>query len=664
MKTRTRLLPAAPLALAALLLGALSNPAPAQWADTAFNPAGAIAADDFLVLHDDGAQWQAFSALQRRWSPVAATGATLVARGARVALFHDGAGYRVWSALDGRVATLAGPTGSFAGAAGDVALVVRDDGTGPVAHAFSALSGDWVSIALNAAVVANNEIALAEGVAALRDGVRYVGFAARTATWAVLDTPTGQAGDLPFARGEVALAPLRQLGGGGVDRVAAFTGVLGNWDVSGVLQFSSSTHIGRSVALVRVQHPILTRFYASAFSAYTGRWHTDFAHVHTPTVVVQWGGESIVAIENLGFAFNLTTFAARPGVWSVLSGARITVGVEGDTAIFEDPVTGSLAAASGLRAGFTQVPSTGPHGLAFGSDHMALVLNADLNWRAYSPATGQWSAPVGGVEFANAHAGAGLIDSAGRARAFTPRWNGWVEGPLLAPGSTMLATGSILAWVDAVSSELSLHDGRFGQVRPPIATPPGATVTSTDGVLAVAQAGDVMAFSARSGDWSTAGGGALTTPFALPVAADGAVAWFADGAGRLWAFGAGRDAELAHDWPDGPAFHAPSPATGAGTSMRLMLSGAPAEFAFVFLAASAEPTGLALPPILGLWHLPIGAQIPLLTVPLGPSGTVNAALPLPSSLPGATRVWIQAAFVDLQTEVLRFGAGPADAWVF
>lgn len=657
----------APALALAVLPAEASALATAQWADTAHQPGGAIVGAAGFVLHADGSAWQGFGAANRRWQPVADVSDVLVAYGSRVALFDRGEAQLVWSAFDGRTALLENGSAVHALAEGDVALVVTDGMAGPVAHAFSALTGGWSSVALEGGAIDANEIALGDAVIALRDGVRYLGFAARTGTWSALETPTNEEGNLPFARGEVALAPLRLLGGGGVDRMAAFSGVLGIWDVSELLHFSSSTHIGRHVALVRVQHPILTRFYASGYSAYTGRWTTDTAHVHTTTVVVQYGGESIVVIENLNPAFNLTAFGARPGVWSTLTGSRVVLSVEGDTAIAENPLNGALAGASGLRAGWALVAGTAPHGVAPGSDHLALILDSNLNWRTFSPATRTFSAPAEGIDYTNSAAVAGLIGADGRARGGSPRGGTWVDGPLLAPGSTMTATGSILAWADGASGELTLFDGRTSQLRPAPAELDAPQIHAAEQLLVAVDGGapgNVYGYSARRGDWTLAGSGALPTPFAAPVEVLGDVAWLVDGNQRLWAFGAGRDAELAHDWPDGPGFHLPAPTTGEPASLRLALSGAPAELAVLLAAPTVEANGVSLPPLVGVGFLPVTGTVTLAVQSLAPTGTANLNLPLPAGVAPGTRVWLQSVHLDLETGTLRFGAGVADAWLF
>jgi hypothetical protein len=646
------------LALVLLVVSAAPLGAQARWDDVAWSPAAPVIDEGGLVLHDNGTALFVFSAVSQSWQSLAPSGSTLLGSGDWVALVEVAGGYTGYSARRASSTLLAaGGTllGAFVG--DDVALVITQSGGSKTAHAYSAVTGSFVSTPYTqVGPTVASDVAVSRFVAVLRSGASFKGFASRTGAWVTLMTPT--APGAPAAVGNLGLGPTTIIGAG--PALAAFSGVLGTWATSPLLHSSNATLHTPNMAFVRADAGASWK--ACGYSAYNGRWVTSSVlrspvphsiHATDNVLLIQGGPPPEPGLEALG---------ARPGLAWAAYAASVALAV---------PVGPDFAFASSLPGGgdvklsFSGVSDGTWRTQSFVSflstsinfDHVAVGVDG-LMLRGYSPITNTFTATIPNYFVPTlSDATVDLTRAGGVHLAYSARWGTWVAGPPWAAGDVVAAGGSFVAR-QHLDGSIDIFDERCNMWPPAFA--PGVSSTMHAGrnvLLAQLPAGAVHGYSVQRADWTSPAGAAAGAPAAGPAVEDD-VGWFVDSAGTLWAFGSPGDLHVWYQWPNDTEYQSvgltlvppisPSP---LGLSFR----GSPGETVHLLLALAPLCPGVSVGAIAGLLCLdPATLQIiPGLGV-LGPSGVLPSIGSIGSvAAPLQFTLWMQGYFTAGSSK--RFG---------
>ena len=140
--------------LAISFASALAAPSVAQWDAVTYDPASAVHTEGFLIVHDDGSDLMAFSAMAQEWMPIAASGSQVLGTGDFCAAFRTTSGsLAAYSARLHACRTAPIPLGITmidVQVADDVVLALYEYGGDVFALGYSTENNAWAQLALGA----------------------------------------------------------------------------------------------------------------------------------------------------------------------------------------------------------------------------------------------------------------------------------------------------------------------------------------------------------------------------------------------------------------------------------------------------------------------------------------------------------------------------------
>lgn len=666
----------------AVILFVCAAPLTAQWDSIPRDPIEFVNKGANLITHKNSNGIQAFAALTQQWTTVSPAGSTFLGNGDSYVLTRESpSALRAWSARTNTSAVLTvGPSISILHGFGEVVLITDQSVVPFVLHAYSAMTNTWTSKVLGPNVVITSAGRFAVGAL---DGNLYHAFSAYSAQWSTL--AVGAPGGNPVANGNVVTANLFS-GGVGVRRIAAYSAVRGQWQLSPLYSATIGANAAttNNLALMRAELPNPTQYSYVGFSASTGTW-TTAPLVHSTASTV-----SATVFHNVGMVTDTDpnarceVFGAGTGTWLSLTGANLgNTTVHEDFATISDSVTQTLYATSAL-AGGGWATLTGGYTCNTLGDHVGLcVATGPVRHKAYSAATNTFSSSTVPLPPLNAVTGVssavlGIVGTGPcTATAFSPLSGDWVSGPVITGTETYQAftSGSLfVTWNNFAPSGYLLHvfDLHRSGWNAPFQLPPNYTFTvNANHVLAWPSAGSgtIYGYSAQRGNWSTLStAGALMNDGGGTLAPFSNVVSFADSNGQLWAFSTMDRLQATQQWPLSREYASSGPGPVGSTlpTLGFAMHGTPAtELGFVYAAFAVLPSPVAIPGFTGL--LDIDPSNAFLLANLGvfdADGVLDVALPMSIPTPGGLQVWLQALTLDLNTAQLGFAGRAAGTALF
>lgn len=666
----------------AAILFVCAAPLTAQWASIPRDPLESVRKGANLIAHKNSNGIQAFAALTQQWTTVSPPGSTYLGNGDSYVLTRESpSSLRAWSARTNTSAVLTvGPSISILHGFGEVVLITDQSAVPFVLHAYSAMTNTWTSKVLGPNTVITSAGRFAVGAL---DGNLYHAFSAYSAQWSTL--AVGAPGGNPVANGDIVTADLFS-GGVGVRRIAAYSAVRGQWQLSPLYSatIGANSAMTNRLALMRAELPNPTQYSHAAFGAATGTWVTSsLVHSTASTVSATVYHNTCLVTDNDPNA-RCEVFRAGAGTWLTLTGANLgSTTVHEDFATIRDSATQTLYATSAL-AGGGWATLTGGYTCNTPGDHVGLcVATGPLRYKAYSAATNTFSAnsvpspPLNAVTGVSS-AVSGIVGTGPyTAAAFSPLSGDWVPGPAITAFETYSAftNGALfVTYNNFAPSGYLLHvfDLHRSAWNAPFQLPPNYTfAVGANNVLAwpTTGSGTIYGYSAQRGDWSTlstAGalmndGGGAPAPFSNVVS-------FADSNGQLWAFSTMDRLQATQQWPLSREYASSGPGPVGSTlpTLGFAMHGTPAtELGFVYAAFAVLPSPVAIPGFSGL--LDIDPSNSFLLANLGvfdADGVLETALPMSIPTPGGLQVWLQALTFDLNTAQLGFAGRAAGTALF
>ncbi len=666
----------------AAILFACAAPLTAQWASTPRDPIESVRKGANLITHKNSNGIQAFAALTQQWTTVSPSGSTLLGNGDSYVLTRESpSSLRAWSARTNTSAVLGvGPSIAILHGFGEVVLITDQSVVPFVLHAYSAMTNTWTSKVLGPNVVITSAGRFAIGAL---EGNLYHAFSAYSAQWSTL--AVGAPGGNPVANGDLVTANLFA-GGAGVRRIAAYSAVRGQWQLSPLYSatIGANSATTNHLALMRAELPNPTQYSYAGFSAAAGTWTTS-PLVHSTASTV-----STTVFQNVGMVTDTDpnarceVFRAGDGTWLTMTGANLgNTTVHEDFATISDSLTQTLYATSALTGGGWATLTGGYSCNPSLGDHVGLcTATGPVRYRAYSAATNSFSSSTLSSPPLNAVTGQGsaVLGVVGTgpytAAAFSPLSGDWVPGPMISGSDTYQAftNGSLfVTWNNFTPNGYLLHvfDLHRSAWNAPFQLPPNYTfAVGANHVLAWPSSGSgtIYGYSVQRGDWRT-----LTS--AGTLISDGGVAAefsnvvsFADSNGLLWAFSTMDRLQATAQWPLSREYASAGPGPLGSTlpTLAFAMHGAPAsELAFVYAAFAVLPSPVAIPGFSGL--LDIDPSNAFLLSNLGvfdADGVLETALPMSIPTPGGLQVWLQGLTFDLNTAQITFAGRAAGTAMF
>jgi len=638
--------------LAISFASALAAPSVAQWDAVTYDPASAVHTEGFLIVHDDGSDLMAFSAMAQEWMPIAASGSQVLGTGDFCAAFRTTSGsLAAYSARLHACRTAPIPLGITmidVQVADDVVLALYEYGGDVFALGYSTENNAWAQLALGAVPPSSLQYGAERFVAAVSEGSLLAGFAARSGTWDVSsnDSVLNLSMDGNVVVADVIPTP------GAARCAAAFSGVLGTWSVSPPVHPAGVTALDHNVAWTMIDIGVGTAFHHGAYSAYTGSWVVSAGPFLTGNWSAQLSDNVVLMHDSLSQRF--VAFGARPGNALVpvpSSGPWSLVLLGEDGVVLDDLTSQDLYGLSGL-SGTAFVPRSvvGSVTAINGPAHSLHVLDGADTMHSFGPAQASWAAGItfGPTASVSAEDAVQLVEDSADFSQYSTRHNSWATGPPKWPGATysVAVGGSLIAIQEdlVTSGEMRVFNELWNTWTAPF--PQSAMLDMHAGrnlILFVdSSTGAASAYSAQTNAY-TAPPAALTTgvlaPGSLPTVEEN-VAWFQDGT-SLVAYGSPGEIHSWYAWPRGTEYQVWSGATTSTLDSSLRTDGPhmTAWLGSMNLLTSAISFGLNGDLWLGGFTI-FGPQV---AQSYGP-GTVymaHSAFPLPAFPGGARQVWSQ-----------------------
>jgi hypothetical protein len=669
----------------ALALGSASR---AQWSSTNYTAANGYAQTDHLVVHQNAAGIQVYSAMAQQWTSVSPPGSTIRSQDDWVLVTEEAGGVlRAYSALLNRSATIATAPGGFpfVFTKGKTAFVV-DNGPGgsTTMRAYSALLNTWTSI------VPTSQYQLGytgEEFAVFHTLNDAWGYSAYHGTWTGLASASPHPGGsmLQLKTGsQLATIEIQTPLPASKREIAAYSPWTASWSIAPNELWSGGWQIWGGNVFACNTRVSPTDFRWMGFSTFTGQWTTSpLVHASLAGVVPKWG-ENVIVASDTDLAARFEAFGARNTTWQALTGANLDFapsfgGVNHDYGLVANSSSGDVHAFSGLRAGGWSTLSQGT-GLTCNTNaaHLAIATRSTPSptYWAYLPMLGAWSAPLTVNTGSTLTLAAGVanvlaanVDASNhRYYALAARTGTWVAGPLVPTSETTTsAAGStaVLNYVntDAAKGKCRVFDERYNQWLPlftSTATIPTALVAGNAALVYWFGSAPSL-YSARRGDWSTPSGVANVgqTP---TISAD--VVAYVDQAGKLWAGSAIDEGHTWLDWPNSLDYQVPGTVGAVTGTLGYSVRGTPSVDLALVYAAPAVQSGFALPGVGGLLFLDPGTAFNVGSLGLvDADGLREKQYPLPSALASPAQFWLQPVLVNSGTLAARFGGRAEHAWL-
>ncbi|MAB78072.1 MAG: hypothetical protein CMJ89_01855 [Planctomycetes bacterium] len=656
----------------------LALPAGAQWATIPHQSTNPVHTEGFLIVHDDGSDVMAFSALAQEWTAAAPGGSNVVGTGDFCALFKLPTGD--FSAYSARLhATQVAPVPAGGNVddmlvGDDVALLIGEDNNGDAyALCYSAQTNLWDLLSLGPVALSSLEYGADRFVAAVTGANLLAGFAARTGGWNAISNDSAQ--NLRFD-GNVVVADVVPTPGSPT-HAAAFSGVLGIWSVSPPTHSSNVTELDHNVAWAMMDAGLSTIFHQGAYSAYTGAWIV-------PGDLYLEGNWSAELRDNLvllhdSLSDRYLAFGARPGnaVVAVPSSGSWSVALLTEDGVILDEIgTPEVYGFSGLcGSAFVPRSVTDPLAPIIGPSH-SLHLRDDAGaMHSFGPAENTWAATpsFGASALLHVDDAVHLVEDGLQLHQYSTRHNTWNLGPSMFPGATYtFGTGGSFVAVQedtTTSGDLRIYneasdgwDGPHGQ---------SARLdmhTARNLVMFVdTNTSEASAYSAQTTRYSYPPPGltpGILAPGSVPTVEEN-VAWFTDGVSVV-AFGSPGEIHSWHQWPRGTEYQVWAGIAPTTLDASIRTGGPHATF---WLAASGLRPPLPLPcgnlfwlDLVPWWTI----RGPQIAQPVGP-GSVHLAkhtVALPGPLFGSRQVWTQGLVFPTGAPwcITDFFAEPA--WIF
>ena len=544
-----------------------TSPLAAQWDAVTHQIANPVHTEGFLIVHDDGTNVMAFSAMAQEFMPIAPTGSAVLSTGDFCALVRLPADQLLaYSARRHEVQVAPLPTtGNVLDVRvdDDVVLVVANDGAGNLlALAYSAQTNSWDSLALGAGTLANLEYGISRFAASVTNGTLLAGFAARPGSWTSITTDSAQNLRLD---GNTVTADVVPTAGSGVC-AAAFSGVLGTWDISPPTHTTNLTVLDHNVAHAMIDTGTASTFHHAAYSAYSGSWVVSTGLF----LAGNWSphlSDNVLLLHD-SFSDRYLAFGSRPGDALVpvpTNGPWAIVQLTADCAVLKETGTPFVHGFSGLcGTGFVSRTVADPVTPLASPSHSLHVRDAAGMMHSFGPAMGTWAAAmsVSSTALSFVDDAVHLIEDAPQMLTYNTRENSWQSFTLFATASYQYASGGsvIAAQEDLVTSgELRVYNEAKGKWDGPY--PQSEVLDMHAGRNLVMFAGSssqtVSAYSTHTGAYTT-------PPTALTTGLLGAgsqptveenVGWFSDGVSVV-AYGSPAEIHSWHQWPRGTEYQA------------------------------------------------------------------------------------------------------------
>jgi len=662
-------------ALVAACVAALAGVAPrapaahaqSPWAGTAYEPSEPVHAGALCVVHAGPDAIHAYSALAQRWNAIAPASDELLAVGDALALVRSSAGVLAWSALLNRATLLALPPEAVPSvqAQGELGLVRWSAGGVAQLAAYSARTNAFAPLTLQFPQV-QPSVALASGALLVSELTRAAGFSARSGAWTQLDL--GLPGFEARAAGESALLELPfGLPGQGGERVLAYSAVRGAFSVSPPLHANAQLALGAHVAGAFVSAtPGPAR--AAAWSTFSNAWTSSpidrdpsSAHLHVAS--------SFVRVDDAELEPRYEAFGALPGsafVAAPSGSSAIDALPQGEATALERTASNEVLGFSGLRGtGWVARPAPAGQLVLAGPQTRALSVQGTSELVAFSPASAQWTEPLGiqGQLLLGAAVSGALYSSLGGPVGWSVRAPNW-SAPAFNSGNLLqqLAGDTWLAWrltAGPGTAYVQVYDERARAFLPALFGSTALELAGSGNALVLhpgASSGPVRGYSPARGTWSQGLG--IGTPLAQGPFASGNVAWLVDAQQVLWAFSATNALHAWSDWPSGSGIAAGQPPIGPGAAdaLRCSMRGTPgSEIAFLHWSPSFVQPGLALSGIGGSLSLdPANAHFYASSGLIDADGLREFHVPFLQRVAPGTRIWLQALVLELPALGLRF----------
>lgn len=668
------------LASCALALGSLCA---AQWSSTSYTAANGYSQTDHLVVHQNAAGIQVYSALAQQWTTVSPPGATIRAQHDWVVVTEESGGVlRAYSALLNRSATIATAPGGFAFvfAKGKTAFVVDNaPGGSTTMRAYSALLNTWTSVVPPAPY----QLAYTgDEFAVFHTQNEAFGYSAYHGTWTGLAHPAGTLLQLKTGT-QLATIELETPLPAFKREIAAYSPWTASWAIAPAELWSGGMQVWGGNVFACMKKVSGTDYRWMGYSAFTGQWTSStLAHSGVTALSAKWG-ENVIVASDTDTAARFEAFGARNTTWQPLVGANLDFapsfgGVHHDYGLVANALTNDVHAFSGLRAGGWSALSTGT---ALTCDtnaaHLALASRATPSptYWAYSPMLGTWSAPLVVNAGSSVTLGDGVVSvqtsvdaTNSRFHALAARSNTWVASPLVPTSeaySSLTGSTALLHYVGsgAAKGKCRVFDERTNQWSPLFtssATFPTA-LAAGNAALVYWFGSAPSLYSSRRGDWSAPSGVANVgqTP---TISAD--VVAYVDQAGKLWAGSALDEGHVWLDWPNSLDYQVPGTVGAVPGTLGYSVRGTPGvELALVYAAPAAQ-SGFVLPGIGGVLYLDPGTAFSVGSLGLvDADGLREKQYALPGALANPAQFWLQPVLVDSGTLAARFGGRAEQAWL-
>jgi len=662
-----------------LSLLVLTTPLAAQWDTVTHQPANPVHTEGFLIVHDDGTNLMAFSAMAQEWMPMAPGGAEVVGTGDFCALSKLPSGELF--AYSARLHDLQAAPVPAAGSVlevqveDDVVLAIAEDGAGGLlALGYSAQSNSWDTLALGAGTLANLEYGTTRFAASVTNGTLLGGFSARVPSWSSITNDSAQNLRLD---GNTVVADVVPTPGSGVC-AAAFSGVLGSWNVSPPTHTANVTELDHNVAWAMIDTGTSTTFRQAAYSAYTGSWIVST----NPYLEGNWTpqlSDNVVLLRD-DFSDRYLAFGARPGNVLVpvpTNGPWSMVQLNEDCAVLKEIGTPFVHGFSGLcGTAFVSRTVIDPVTPLATPSHALHLRDAGGQMHSFGPAMGAWAAPVtmGPSALLHVDDAVHLVEDGPRVWTYSTRLNIWAWSTLWATATYIYAKGGSIAAAQedmTTSGDLRIYNEAHGRWHGPYPQSnqldmyPGRNLMMFVDSSSLA----VSAYSTQTGRY-TAPPTALT-PGILAAASQPTVeenvAWFSDG-GSVVAYGSPGEIHSWYQWPRGTEYQAWSGASPNRLASSIRTDGPDTTFWLGARFLLNPP--LSLPPHGVLWlDFCCGFLLngPRAAQPVGSGSThlSHHGVNLPAGPSLCMQVWAQGIILPAGPPPWRLtGDSPEPAWIF
>ena len=631
----------------------LALPASGQWDAVTHQPTNMVHTEGFLIVHDDGTNLMAFSAMAQEWMVAAPGGSDLLESGDFCALFRrPGNELSAYSARLHEVQVAPIPVGANVldlRVSDDVALILYQDGGDMFALGYSAQTNYWDLLSLGPVSLPSLEYGADRFVLAVSDGSRLAGFSARVGAWSI--SRNDSALNLRFD-GNVVVADVVPTPGAGTC-AAAFSGVLGSWSVSPQTHLMSSTELDHNVAWAMMDSGVDSVFHHGTYSAYTGAWVISSGSYLVGNWTAQLQDNLVLLLDT--FSERYIAFGARPGVAQVPVPTNgpwsLVLLTEDALALLEVPTQDVYGFSGLIGTAFVPQSMAPPVAAVNGPTHSLHVRDGSGTLFSFGPAHAAWTPglPLASTAVLSPDDAVHIVEDVSQYMQYSTRNNSWGMGPPLYPSAnySVATGGSVIAVQEDLATSGDLRIYSEGKDRWTMPLPQSAELDMYPGrnlvMFVDSSTGEVSAYSAQTTSYTTPP--PSLTPGVVYAGSvptvDENVGWFTDGA-SIVAFGSPGELHTWHQWPRGTEFQAWAGATPTTLDASIRTSG-PNDTRWVG-SPNLRPSPIVIPPSSLLWMDPPYTIIGTVTAqPVGGGSThlAHHAISAPASPPLVQELWTQ-----------------------